>query len=112
MVSRITCAWNQFTNSDADIPADVYLKALQGGCFRYFQIGGNCIDGPIGLLAGIIRNPLVLIYHFLAVAMLGIWLHIQKASAIAKPYAMVQGLAIFATACAVIIPYIVSELRS
>lgn len=53
---------------------DPQLKALQLGCFRYFQRGGNCIDGPVGLLAGIIRRPLVLVYHFFAVALYAIWI--------------------------------------
>ncbi|KAF2093493.1 squalene epoxidase [Rhizodiscina lignyota] len=91
---------------------DPNLKALQLGCFRYFQMGGNCIDGPVGLLAGIIRNPFVLFYHFFAVALLAIWLYIQQASLIAKPFAMAKGFAIFGTACIVIFPYIFSELRT
>ena len=91
---------------------DANLKALQLGCFRYFQLGGNCVDGPVGLLAGIIRNPFVLFYHFFAVALLGIWLRIQQASLMTKPFAMLKGFAIFGTACVVIFPYIFSELRS
>ncbi|KAA8575977.1 hypothetical protein EYC84_006141 [Monilinia fructicola] len=51
---------------------DPQLKALQKGCFHYFRKGGNCIEGPAGLLAGIIKQPLVLIYHFFAVAILAI----------------------------------------
>ena len=31
---------------------DNELRTLQKGCFRYFQRGGQCIDGPVGLLAG------------------------------------------------------------
>jgi squalene monooxygenase len=31
---------------------DDMLKALQEGCFRYFQLGGRCIDDPVGLLSG------------------------------------------------------------
>ncbi|KAI9752128.1 MAG: Squalene epoxidase [Lichina confinis] len=53
---------------------DPQLKVLQMGCFRYFQKGGQCIDGPVGLLAGIIRQPLVLLYHFYAVALYSIWI--------------------------------------
>ncbi|RAL60300.1 hypothetical protein DID88_000077 [Monilinia fructigena] len=30
---------------------DPQLKALQKGCFHYFRKGGNCIEGPAGLLA-------------------------------------------------------------
>jgi squalene monooxygenase len=31
---------------------DDKLKALQEGCFRYFQLGGRCVDDPVGLLSG------------------------------------------------------------
>jgi squalene monooxygenase len=57
---------------------DAQLRALQRGCFAYFQRGGQCVDGPVGLLAGIIRQPLVLIYHFFSVAVLAMWLFIME----------------------------------
>ncbi|RDL31438.1 FAD protein [Venustampulla echinocandica] len=57
---------------------DSQLKALQRGCFAYFQKGGNCLDGPVGLLGGIIHQPMVLVYHFFAVALLAIWLVIKE----------------------------------
>ena len=92
---------------------DTYLKALQRGCFRYFQIGGNCIDGPVGLLAGIIANPLVLVYHFFAVAFYGIWIRARSCNPLLIPYVLlVEGPLIFWTACRVIGPYILSELRA
>jgi len=31
---------------------DEKLWALQEGCFRYFQLGGRCVDDPVGLLSG------------------------------------------------------------
>ncbi|KAI9676165.1 MAG: Squalene epoxidase [Caeruleum heppii] len=53
---------------------DPSLKTLQLGCFSYFLLGGPCIDGPVGLLAGIIRQPLTLFYHFFAVALYSVYL--------------------------------------
>ena len=53
---------------------DAGLRALQMGCFRYFQLGGVCVSGPTGLLGGLIRRPMVLIGHFFAVAVYTIWL--------------------------------------
>ncbi|TKA63200.1 hypothetical protein B0A49_08990 [Cryomyces minteri] len=64
---------------------DPQLKALQLGCFRYFHRGGACIDGPVGLLAGIIRRPFVLFYHFFAVALLAIWIYISSAGILNLP---------------------------
>jgi squalene monooxygenase len=96
---------------------DDQLKALQRGCFRYFQRGGECVDGPVGLLAGIIRQPMVLFYHFFAVALLSIWVLMQQTmggiSGFWKlPLVILQALAVFWKACVVIFPYIFSELRS
>jgi hypothetical protein len=28
------------------------LEALRTGCFKYFELGGECINGPISLLSG------------------------------------------------------------
>lgn len=53
---------------------DYYSEALRRGCFEYFKRGGVCVDGPAGLLAGVIRKPLVLMYHFFAVAFLSMWI--------------------------------------
>jgi squalene monooxygenase len=96
---------------------DTQLKALQKGCFAYFKRGGNCIDGPVGLLAGIIRQPLVLLYHFVAVAILSIWLVMQETIGglvdIWKlPLAMHRSMLVFWKACVVIVPYMISEMRA
>jgi len=91
---------------------DAQLKALQMGCFQYFKLGGNCIDGPVGLLAGIIRQPFVLFYHFFAVALYAIWIYITRASLIMMPFRLIGSVGVFWKACVVIFPYIFSELKS
>ena len=91
---------------------DAQLKALQMGCFRYFQLGGNCIDGPVGLLAGIIRQPFVLFYHFFAVALYSIWIYVMRGSVVGVPVRLLGSVGVFWKACVVIMPYILSELRS
>lgn len=91
---------------------DPELKALQLGCFRYFQQGGSCVDGPVGLLAGIIRRPFVLFYHFFAVAWLAIWLVVRQAPVYRLPWTLLSTVGIFWKACVVIFPFIFSELRS
>lgn len=95
---------------------DPQLKALQRGCFAYFQRGGDCVDGPAGLLACIIRRPLVLVYHFFSVAVLSICLVVGETVGSVLglwrlPVALVRSASIFLKACAVIFPYIFSELR-
>ena len=91
---------------------DSQLKALQMGCFQYFKLGGNCIDGPVGLLAGIIRQPFVLFYHFFAVALYAIWIYVTSASVFAVPLRLIGSVGVFWKACVVIFPYIFSELRT
>lgn len=91
---------------------DPQLKALQLGCFRYFQRGGNCVDGPVGLLAGIIRQPLVLFYHFFAVAILAIWLVWRESPLWRVPLTLISSVEIFWKACVVLFPFIASELKS
>ncbi len=81
------------------------------GCFRYFQRGGACIDGPVGLLAGIIRQPLVLFYHFFSVALLGIWLQLVAAPLWKLPLTMTKSVQVFWKACTVLFPFIWSEIR-
>ncbi|ETN40375.1 uncharacterized protein HMPREF1541_04652 [Cyphellophora europaea CBS 101466] len=88
------------------------LKWLQKGCFRYFQLGGNCIDGPAGLLAGIIQRPIVLVYHFFAVALLSIWCMYCENGLLMLPYSYFMGWVVFVQACIVIGPYLLAEMRS
>ncbi|EMC99120.1 hypothetical protein BAUCODRAFT_65358 [Baudoinia panamericana UAMH 10762] len=91
---------------------DAQLKALQMGCFHYFKLGGNCIDGPVGLLAGIIRRPFVLFYHFFAVALYAMWIYVTSASLAIMPLRLLGSAGVFWKACVVIMPYIFSELQS
>jgi squalene monooxygenase len=90
---------------------DPQLKYLQKGCFRYFQLGGNCIDGPVGLLGGIIRQPLVLVYHFFAVAMLAIWIMVRENGVALLPYSFVVGGMVFVKACRVLFPWVWNEFK-
>jgi squalene monooxygenase len=95
---------------------DRQLKALQLGCFQYFQRGGRCVDDPAGLLGGIIRQPFVLFYHFFAVAFLSIWILLGQIiggiTGIWKsPYALLESVLVFWKACVVIFPFIFSEMR-
>ena len=79
-------------------------------------MGGSCVDGPVGLLAGIIRQPLTLFYHFFAVALLSIWITLRDAAqstlAVWKlPMAVVASAGVFYKACLVLFPFIFSELK-
>lgn len=89
---------------------DENLQALQRGCFRYFQVGP--VGGPVGLLAGLIKDPLVLVTHFFSVAFLSIWVLLTETpihKLVLFPY---RSFMVFWTACVVIFPYIFAELRN
>jgi squalene monooxygenase len=95
---------------------DWQLRALQRGCFRYFQRGWT--DEPVALLGGILRRPLTLAYHFFSVAFLGIWLNILDVcgrwsglGVVLLPVALVQGVLILWKACVVFLPVFATELR-
>lgn len=88
---------------------DPYLRILQRGCFRYFEMG--MIEAPCGMLAGLIKQPTVLIRHFFAVAFLAIWINFTETPFYLWPYAFYQGLAVLWTACEVIMPYVFAELK-
>ncbi|KAJ5688950.1 squalene monooxygenase [Penicillium macrosclerotiorum] len=89
---------------------DVNLRALQRGCFRYFELG--MVDGPVGLLGGLIKQPLVLFSHFFTVAFVSIWVLFRDTPLkhlILFPY---RSIMVFWTACVVIFPFIFAEIWS
>jgi squalene monooxygenase len=88
------------------------MTALKNGCFRYFQLGGTAISEPAGLLSGLIRNPLVLVYHFFSVAFYAVLCRLREVSIWKTPYVVfVESAMIVWTAACVIGPYIVWEVR-
>ena len=92
---------------------DAMLTALQNGCFRYFQRGGKCISEPCGLLSGLLKNPLVLVYHFFAVAFYAIWCRAMQGPVWRIPYVfLIESVLIIYKACIVIGPYLLAEMRA
>ncbi|OAA64271.1 Squalene epoxidase [Niveomyces insectorum RCEF 264] len=107
------------------------LRTLQQGCFAYFRRGWAA--QPMGLLGGLLQEPLVLAYHFFSVAFLAIWLHgvaVVRGSSggggdsgssrgpfnaltglVRLPLAVVDGLLVLWTACVVFLPVFWRELR-
>ncbi|XP_029307553.1 squalene monooxygenase [Cottoperca gobio] len=90
---------------------DKSLHELRKACFQYFQLGGECINGPIGLLSVLTPKPMTLIGHFFAVAIYAIYFKFKSESWITKPRALFKSGAILYRACTVMLPLIYSEFK-
>ncbi|KTG31975.1 hypothetical protein cypCar_00022360 [Cyprinus carpio] len=90
---------------------DNSLHQLRNACFHYFKLGGECINGPIGLLSVLSPKPFTLIGHFFAVALYAIYFSFRSESWLTIPRALVNSIAILYRACAVMFPLIYSELQ-
>eukprot|EP00842_Homolaphlyctis_polyrhiza_P005808 jgi/Hompol1/6228/HPOL_001339-RA len=90
---------------------DRALLELQDGCFSYFLLGGRCASTPVGLLAGLIHEPLTLIGHFFAVAFYATLCTWFKGPIYMFPVNFVWSFMVLYRACVVIFPLIFAELR-
>lgn len=53
---------------------DPYVsEKLREACLGYFELGGECVNGPVCLLSGVISSPWVLLYHYARVGLYGAW---------------------------------------
>lgn len=86
------------------------LKILQQGCFEYFLLGGDCTDGPMGLLSGMMPFPMMLFNHFFSVAFYAIYINFAEHGALGFPLALYEAFSTFATAVIVFTPYLWNEL--
>lgn len=94
-----------FLSLDAD------LEVLQRGCFSYFQFGGECVNGPVGLLSGLIQRPIVLIYHFFSVAFHAIYIEAKSNGWAGAHHSFIMFFTVLYTACVTILPYLWSETK-
>lgn len=86
------------------------LKILQRGCFLYFLLGGDCVNGPIGLLSGMLPFPMMLFNHFFSVAFYAIFCNFVLRGVMGFPIALVEAFQAFFTAVVVFTPYLWNEL--
>ncbi|KAI8331904.1 squalene epoxidase-domain-containing protein [Chlamydoabsidia padenii] len=86
------------------------LTQLQKACVGYFQLGGQCLNGPVGLLSGLSRDVFTLIYHFYGVALYAVYQ--QWCFSDDDVWTcLVKSILLLYTACITIFPYIWSEVK-
>ncbi|TFK21857.1 squalene epoxidase [Coprinopsis marcescibilis] len=110
---------------------DENLAVLRTGCFKYFERGGECVNGPVSLLSGIAPSPVLLFNHFFAVAFYSIWIMFTHPYPIASssetkgnakqlyatprlyqyPALTIKAIRVFWTACIVFGPQLWAEIR-
>lgn len=49
----------------------IVSRAIREACFGYFHLGGECVNGPISLLSGVVESPWTLLYHYARVGLYG-----------------------------------------
>lgn len=86
------------------------LKILQEGCFGYFLLGGDCIEGPVGLLSGMLPFPMLLFNHFFSVAFYAIYLNFVRHGVAGFHIALYEAFDAIITAVIVFTPYFYNEL--
>ncbi|KAI1394116.1 SE-domain-containing protein [Hypoxylon trugodes] len=87
---------------------DRELAKLQRGCFAYFRNGVT--RDPMGMLGGLIPDPLVLAYHFFSVAFLAIWLDCKQTGLWKLPVLLWNAFWVLWTASRVFLPVMYREL--
>ncbi|GKT48587.1 SRP-independent targeting protein 2 [Colletotrichum spaethianum] len=94
---------------------DRQLRALQMGCFQYFQRGHA--SEPMALMGGLLHQPSKLAYHFFSVAFLAIWLNALDLMSgsifgfLKAPLALIDGILILWRASVVFLPVMWRELN-
>lgn len=103
---------------------DENLEVLREGCFGYFELGGECVGGPVRLLSGLAPEPMLLVYHFFSVAVYSIYIlftqpryhpatqQTHKATFAEYPGLVWRSVLVFYTACVVLLPVVATELKS
>jgi len=84
---------------------------MQRGFVRYIQLGPRYNEVPAGIMGGVIHNPILLFYHFFAVALYSMGLYLLSQSIYRLHVSLFHCVSVFSKAVGIIWPYILSEFR-
>ncbi|CAK9304225.1 unnamed protein product [Gordionus sp. m RMFG-2023] len=90
---------------------DKHIKEMREACFHYFEMGGICITGPMGIISITNPKPHILIGHFFAVALYAIYRNMLK-SKFNIFNGVVNSWMLLYKACKIILPLIWNEFHS
>ena len=115
------------------------LEVLRTGCFKYFELGGECVNGPVSILSACVSaffqhtdakklgrlapSPALLTYHFFRVAFYAIWVmsthprpvpgdkaRLAVPSVAEYPFLFWRSIQVFYPACVVFGPLLWEEM--
>uniref|UniRef100_A0A671PA43 Squalene monooxygenase n=1 Tax=Sinocyclocheilus anshuiensis TaxID=1608454 RepID=A0A671PA43_9TELE len=86
-------------------------SALLRACLCYFQLGGECVSGAVGLLSMLNPRPMTLIGHFFGVVLYAVYLKVKAKVRQDKAGVLLRSMGILYHACAVIFPLIFFEFK-
>ncbi|KAH3679781.1 hypothetical protein WICPIJ_008539 [Wickerhamomyces pijperi] len=85
------------------------LRILQRGCFKYFQLGGDAVDVPVGFLSALIPRPFLLTWVFFKVAFYAIYCNFVDRGLVGFPIALLQVFSVLYTAVVVFTPFLYND---
>eukprot|EP01114_Cavostelium_apophysatum_P020944 TRINITY_DN7169_c0_g1_i1.p1 TRINITY_DN7169_c0_g1~~TRINITY_DN7169_c0_g1_i1.p1 ORF type:complete len:506 (-),score=60.75 TRINITY_DN7169_c0_g1_i1:13-1530(-) len=87
-------------------PNDPKYPSMRNACFNYFKLGGRCTSGPMSLLSGLCPDPYVLLMHFFAVALYGVY---QTLRPFPTPHRIIHAYRLLSIAAWIVIPLMRGE---
>ncbi|KAH7310765.1 squalene epoxidase [Stachybotrys elegans] len=93
------------------VAEDPGLQIMQAGFVKYIQKGPRHFGEPVGIMGGLVENPLRLFYQFFCIAFYSIGLHVHGSGVLGLPFALLESCKVFWSAVAILMPCIRDELK-